>query len=103
MAPIQSSSAHATRRRLESVRERKARLFRGGGRAPERSRRHTKFSAPPHLSPRHLSCARRHSGISAKVHTEPPGGTFLSCSRAAFHHNPPIPDSTVTYCRPLRV
>lgn len=42
-----------------------------------------------------------YSGRSAKVQTEPPGDTLsLSCSRAAFHQSPPIPDSIVTYCRP---
>src|SRR5262249_43834914 len=29
---------------------------------------------------------RPHSGIRAKVQTDPPCGTFLSCSRAIFHH-----------------
>jgi hypothetical protein len=39
-----------------------------------------------------------HSGNKAKVQTEPPCGTFsLSCSRATFHHRPPMPDNTVTY------
>lgn len=45
---------------------------------------------------------RRHF-ISAKVHTEPPCGTFLSASRAAFQYCPPTPDKMVTYCSPLCV
>ena len=44
------------------------------------------------------------SGRTANVQTEPPCGTLsLSCSRAMFHYSPPMPDSTVTYCRPLWV
>ena len=43
-----------------------------------------------------------YSGISAKVHTDPPVGvpsaTFMTRLRT-----PPMPDSTVTYCRPLWV
>src|SRR5262249_43623266 len=42
-----------------------------------------------------------YSGKSAKVQTDPPCGTLsLSCSRAMFQYSPPMPDSTVTYCRP---
>jgi hypothetical protein len=42
-----------------------------------------------------------YSGRSAKVQTDPPCGTLsLSRSRAMFQYSPPMPDSTVTYCRP---
>src|SRR5207247_10818069 len=40
------------------------------------------------------------SGISANVQTDPPCGTFLSASRLMFQYSPPMPESTVTYCRP---
>ena len=47
------------------------------------------------------AAAPAQSCISAKVQTEPPGGTLsLSCSRAIFQYSPPMPDRTVTYCRP---
>src|SRR5437660_7752272 len=44
---------------------------------------------------------QHHCGKSAKVHTEPPGGTrSFSASRLMFQYSPPIPESTVTYCLP---
>jgi hypothetical protein len=45
---------------------------------------------------------RAHSGISAKVHTEPPVGV-RSATFMTRLSTPPMPDSTVTYCRPLCV
>ena len=57
--------------------------------------------APPHHEAGGGGSPRLQSGIRAKVHTEPPGGTLLSASRAWFQYTPPMPDSTVTYCRPL--
>jgi hypothetical protein len=57
--------------------------------------------APPHHEVGGGGSPRLQSGIKAKVQTEPPGGTLLSASRAWFQYTPPIPDSTVTYCRPL--
>jgi hypothetical protein len=47
-----------------------------------------------------ITCA--YSGISAKVHTEPPVGV-RSATFITRLSTPPMPDSTVTYCRPLWV
>src|SRR5262245_33615816 len=41
--------------------------------------------------------------IRAKVHTDPPWGTFPSFWRFTISPRPPRPESTVMYCLPLRV
>src|SRR5712692_7002222 len=51
----------------------------------------------------HFARRRAYSGISANAHTDPPRGTFLSCSPIRTTFTPPRPDCTTTYCLPLWV
>src|SRR5690349_10032703 len=61
----------------------------------------TAVDPPPPGEGERRRCYAFPSGISAKVHTEPPVGIFPAAQRLA--RPPPSPDATLTYCLPLYV